>query len=67
MDNYYDPDQDDSNLTRDCVTGCEPGNEKAELVRAAMLAYARTTGGRERSLCESLAAQAEDMVEAIAQ
>ena len=27
----YDPDEDDSNLTRDCVTGCEPATRQEEL------------------------------------
>lgn len=38
-------------------------SEKADLIRAALLDYARRTIGRERSLCEELAAQAEELAE----
>lgn len=39
--------------------------EKSDLIRAALLAYAKTTLGRERSLCEQLAAQAEVMADSV--
>jgi hypothetical protein len=38
--------------------------EQARIIREALLAFAATTLGRERAEAESLAAQAEEMVEA---
>lgn len=46
--------------TDDLFTEC-----KADLIRAALLAYASMNLGRERSLCEQLAAQAEVMADSV--
>jgi hypothetical protein len=40
-------------------------SRKADLIREALLAYAQKTIGRDRALCEALAAQAEEMAEAV--
>lgn len=39
--------------------------EQARIIRDALLAFAATTLGRERAEAESLAAQAEEMAEAV--
>jgi hypothetical protein len=48
------------------LLGDEQQITEASVLRDALLAFAKTTVGRERAIAESLAARAEELAEAVA-